>query len=57
LNSEDIIVKLLYFIEYWKQNRAEKRNVIFVLQILAKILNGAITGENEDDDTEELKTR
>ena len=40
LASEDIIIKLLYFIEYWKQNRAEKKNVVFVLQILAKILKG-----------------
>lgn len=48
LNTEDIIIKLLYFIEFWKQNRAQKKNVIFVLKILTKILDDA------QDDPEEL---
>jgi len=47
LTIEDIIVKLLFFIEYWKQNRAEKKNVIFVLQILTKILKQSSPEELE----------
>ena len=47
LNSEDILIKLLYFIEFWKQNQARKKNVVFVVKILQRILKECLGDEEE----------
>lgn len=38
LNNEDIIVKILTYLQNWEANRASKANVIFILRVLSAIL-------------------
>lgn len=38
LTNEDIIVKILAYLQYWKTNTASKENVIFILNVLSTIL-------------------
>lgn len=51
LNSEDLLFKLLNFIEFWKQNHSQQKNVIFVIKAMYKILMQC------EDDGEELVER
>ena len=34
LNSDDLILKFLHYLEFWKSRHAEKSYIIFLLQIL-----------------------
>jgi inositol 1,4,5-triphosphate receptor type 3 len=38
LNNEDIIVKILTYLQNWELNKASKANVIFILRVLSAIL-------------------
>jgi hypothetical protein len=33
LEPDDLIIKLLNYVEFWKQKKASKSNIIFLLQI------------------------
>lgn len=38
LVNDDIIIKIVVYLQFWEQNRASKTNVIFILKVLTAIL-------------------
>lgn len=45
LNNDDIIVKILTYLQKWDINKASKTNVIFILRVLSAILKSSKTHE------------
>lgn len=38
LECEDILYKILNFLEYWRQKNGKKQNVVFLLKVLCNVL-------------------
>ena len=38
INHEDMLVKFINYLEFWKQKKAEKSDIIFLLQVFGDII-------------------
>jgi hypothetical protein len=53
VSKDDIIVKLLQYIQYWKAKRANRNTIIFILKSIRSLVS---TGSKaEGDEKEKLK--
>jgi hypothetical protein len=44
---EDLLVKILTYLQHWRSNQAAKSSVVFLLQVLCSILKDGETSEEE----------
>jgi len=51
INTEDLLLKFLNFLEFWIQKKASKKSVIFLIKALSRII------KNVQDDEEEMAER
>lgn len=59
LSKEDMIKKFLEFIEFWREKKATKSSVIFILKVLRHIIvrGGDGFGDDSDNKSEEEKIK
>lgn len=44
---EDILVKILTYLQHWRSNNATRSNVVFLLSVLSSILKDAESNEEQ----------
>jgi len=53
ITNEDLLIKLLTFLEFWKQKKANKKATVFIIKSLYKIIANKkidITKEKENSE-------
>ena len=52
LNTEDILIKFITYLEFWIQRKASRESIIFLIKALGRIIES-----KEEDDPEEMINR